>query len=202
MPLSSTKRLAPMFVLVIANVVPVDPTASTAASFPPSLVEHGATADWSESHAWGGGVRHVFSDPGRAGAGDLSLPGGAAIEFVFGCRADASSGKGYWRFRVGATPPGTGITAAQEKAYATAVKRLFGTPASLVVVDGEGRETDRLDLQPVDDGLETVGLWDEVIAGMFDASAIRIEGARFVLETGSRAMKATLDAHPRIRCKR
>ncbi|MBV5262476.1 hypothetical protein [Pinisolibacter aquiterrae] len=202
MPLSTTRRLALLPFLVIAAIVSVDPMVGAAAPSPPALVEHGETADWSESHAWGGGVRHVFAEPGTAGAGDLSLPGGAAIEFVFGCRADAVSGKGYWRFRVGATPPGTGITAVEEKAYGKAVNRLFGGAASLVVVDASGREADRLALQPVDGGLETVGLWDEVIAAMFDASAIRVESSRFVLETGSRDMKATLDGHPRIRCKR
>lgn len=202
MPLSTTRRLALLSFLVIAAAVPVGPIVATAAASPPALVEHGETADWSESHAWGGGVRHVFAELGTAGAGDLSLPGGAAIEFVFGCRADALSGKGYWRFRVGATPPGTGITAAEEKAYGKAVNRLFGTAASLVVVDASGRATDRLALEPVDGGLETVGLWDEVIAAMFGASAIRVESSRFVLETGSRDMKATLDGHPRIRCKR
>lgn len=202
MPFSSTRCLLLSSFLAVATVVPVDPTIGVAASFPPAIVEHGETADWSESHAWGGGVRHVFSEPGNTVAGDLSLPGGAAIEFVLGCRADAVSGKGYWRFRIGATPPGTGVTTADEQAYGKAVKRLFGTPASLVVVDAAGRETDRLDLRPVDGGLETVGLWDEVMAAMFDASAIRVESSRFVLETGSRDMKATLDGHPRIRCKR
>lgn len=202
MLLSTTRRLALLPFLAIAAAVPAGPIVAAAASSPPALVEHGETADWSESHAWGGGVRHVFAEPGNAGAGDLSLPGGAAIEFVFGCRADAVSGKGYWRFRVGATPPGTGITAAEEQAYGRALKRLFGTRASLVVVDAEGRKTDVLDLQPIDGGLETVGLWDEVMASMFGASAIRVESSRFVLETGSRDMKATLDGHPRIRCKR
>jgi len=202
MLLSTTRRLALLPFLVIAAAVPAGPIVAVAASSPPAIVEHGETADWSESHAWGGGVRHVFAEPGTAGADDLSLPGGAAIEFVFGCRADAVSGKGYWRFRVGATPPGTGITATEEKAYGKALKRLFGARASLVVVDAEGRKTDVLDLQPVDGGLETVAIWDEVMAAMFDASAIRVESSRFVLETGSRDMKATLDGHPRIRCKR
>ena len=202
MPLFTTRHLALLPFLMIAAVVPMDPIVAVAASPPPTIVEHGETADWSESHAWSGGVRHVFAEPGKAGADALTLPGGAAIEFVFGCRADAVSGKGYWRFRVGATPPGTGITAAEEKAYGKAVNRLFGKAASFVVVDASGRETDRLALEPVDGGLETIGLWDEEIAAMFGASAIRVESSRFVLETGSRDMKATLDGHPRIRCKR
>ena len=202
MPLSKTRRLLLSSFLAVTTVVPVDPTIGVATSFPPAIVEHGRTSDWSESHAWGGGVRHVFADPGSAVGGDLSLPGGAAIEFVFGCRADAVSGKGYWRFRVGATPPGTGITTAGEKAYGKALKALFGTGASLVLVDAEGRQTDRFDLRPVDGGLETVALWDEAMAALFDATAIRVESARYVLETGSRELKATLDGHPHIRCKR
>lgn len=202
MPLSTTRRLLPLSVLAMATLVPVSPTIGDAAFIPPTIVEHAETSDWSESHAWGGGARHVFADPGSAVGRDLALPGGAAIEFVVGCRSDAASGKGYWRFRVGATPPGSGVTAADEKAYAEALKQLFGTRASLVLVDAGGQRTDVLELRPVDGGLETVALWDEVKAAMFNASAIRVESSRFVLETGSREMEATLDGHPHIRCKR
>ena len=202
MPLSTTRRLLLSSFFAMATLVPAIPAIGEAASLPPAIVEHGETADWSESHAWGGGTRHVFAEPGSAVGDGLSLPGGAAIEFVLGCRADAVSGKGYWRFRVGATPPGSGIPAADEKAYGRALNRLFGTRASLVLVDAGGRQTDVLDLRPVDGGLETVALWDEVMAAMFDASAIRVVSSRYVLETGSRGMKATLDGHPHIRCKR
>lgn len=201
MPPSPRSRITLLSLFAVATSFLADPMSSGAGAAPPAIVERGRDAEWVASYAWRGGVQHVFGEPEKGAAGELLLPGGATFEFVFGCREDAMSGKGYWRFRVGATRAGSGITAAGGKADDEAVKRIFGSPGSLVLLDAGGRETHRLALQPTDDGLETVALWDEVMQAMLNASAIRAESAGFLLETGASGLKSALKAHREIRCK-
>lgn len=201
MPLILAFRPVGLVCLMVVASLVGDVLRSSAAPAPPGIVERGRDAGWVKSHAWSGGVRHVFAEPENGAAGTLSLPRGVAFEFVFGCRADAISGKSYWRFRVGATPVGSGITAASEKAYSKAVKWFFGSQGLLVLLDASGRETNRLPMQPTDGGLETVALWDEVARAMLEASVIRVQGTVFLLESGTAGLKSSLEAHKAIKCK-
>lgn len=187
--------------LAIVLVTLFGPFLSGAIAAPPAIVERDSRREWIESNAWGGGVRYVFGEPEKGATVSLQIPGGAAFEFVFGCQ-DSNPATSYWRFRVGATPAGSGVTEASEIAYDKALKRLFGVPGTMVLLDDRNRETRRIALSPRNDGLETGALREDEVQAVLNASAIRAEGPGFLLETGTFQLGATLQKQRKLRCVR
>lgn len=195
MSLSLPPRLAFVFVTLVG------PLLSGAVAAPPAIVERDSRSEWIESYAWGGGARYVFGEPAKGVSAALQIPGGAAFEFVFGCH-DSNPATSYWRFRVGATPAGSGVTEASEIAYDKALKRLFGVPGAMVLLDDRNRETRRIALTPRIDGLETGALREDEVQAVLNASAIRAEGPGFLLETGTVLLRVTLEKQRKLRCVR
>jgi hypothetical protein len=180
-PIGASFRLAAVVVLQMLAALP-----ALAAS--PSLlrvVDRDPRATWIEAYDWGGGARFVFElqQSREAGAPSLNFLAGGAPEFAFGC-ADQDPTKSYWRFRVGATPPGSGVTSRDEIAHERGMKYYFGAPGTVILFDEMDKELERFPLVVTSWGtLETGRLTREEVKSFTDASQIRVETPRVIFDT-------------------
>ncbi|WP_434520179.1 hypothetical protein [Methylosinus sporium] len=173
---------------------------------------------WIEDRSWGGGARFVLNlkqslaaDAAhrdflagtefetKVRAPSLKFLAGGDPEFTFGC-VDRDPAKSYWRFRVGITPPGSGITSKDEIAYEKGIKYYFGAPGMLVLLGEADKEIKRIALAPSDDALETAALTQDDVEAILNASVIRAKTPRIFFESGTSALKAMIDGNPKLPC--
>ncbi|MBL1257835.1 hypothetical protein JJT62_13445 [Methylocystis sp. Sn-Cys] len=196
-PIGASFRLAVVVALQMLASLP----AIAASPAPLRAVDRDPRANWIEAFDWGGGARFVFDlkQSKEAGAPSLNFLAGGAPEFAFGC-ADQDPTKSYWRFRVGATPPGSGITSRDEIAHERGMKYYFGAPGMLVLLDEADKEIKRTPLTPRNGALETAALRQDDVRAILNASAIRAETPRIYFESGTSALKATIDRNAKLPC--
>ncbi|BBU63825.1 hypothetical protein MSC49_37600 (plasmid) [Methylosinus sp. C49] len=158
------------------------------------VVDRDPRATWIEAYDWGGGARFAFDleQSQEAGAPSLNFLAGGAPEFAFGC-ADPDPTKSYWRFRVGATPPGSGVTSRDEIAHERGMKYYFGAPGTLILLDEADKEMMRVPLAPQNGALETAALTRGDVQAILAASAIRAETSRIYFESTTSALKETIE---------
>ncbi|MBG0808370.1 hypothetical protein IY145_03145 [Methylosinus sp. H3A] len=197
MPIGANSLLATMVALQMLVALP----AMAASPAPLRAVDRNPRANWIEAFDWGGGARFVFDlkQSQEAGAPSLNFLAGGAPEFSFGC-ADQDPTKSYWRFRVGATPPGSGITSRDEIAHEKGMKYYFGAPGMLVLLDEVDKEIRRTLLTPRNGALETAALTQDDVQAILNASAIRAETPRIFFESATSALKATIDGNSKLPC--
>jgi hypothetical protein len=133
----------------------------------------GGAATWIESRAWGGGYRLVLDETDGQGpsARAVSLPGGGAPELTLGCSARQPAAS-IWRFRIGATPPGSGIAnvPGAEARLEQALARLFGVGGTVRLFNERDTEFARFAVRPANDGLETGTLTRVDVQSFIDAA--------------------------------
>lgn len=175
--------------------------AVAASPAPLKVVDRDPRANWIEAHSWGGGVRFVFEleQSSAAGSPASSFLAGGAPEFTLGC-ANPDPAKSYWRFRVGSTPPGSGITSRDEIAHEKGMAHYFGAPGTLVLFDEMDKEMKRFPLLPKNGALETERLEREDVQSFLNASAIRAETPRILFESGTVMLKGALDKMSKLPC--
>ncbi len=212
MPVRAASRLAA--VVALASL-----PALAASTGPFRAVDRDSRTNyWIEDRSWGGGARFVLNlkESLKADAAHRDLFAGTEFEtnerppslkflaggdpeFTFGC-ADRDPAKSYWRFRVGVTPPGSGIPSKDEIAYEKGVKYYFGAPGMLVLLGEADKQTRRIPLAPSDDALETGALTQDDVRAILNASVIRAKTPRIFFESGTSALKATIDGNAKLPC--
>lgn len=173
-----------------------------AALTPLTIVDRNTRSEWIESQAWGGGARFLFQSDEtieRAMPRGYSL-GGGGPEFTLGCsRRGAGS---VWRFRVDFSPPGNGITGADEQARNRADAYYFGAPGIVTLIDEMDGEMGRFPLRPSVDGggLETGPLEPADVERFLNASGIRAEAPRLRFESGTIGLQGVFLAMRQTPC--
>lgn len=190
-------RLAIAAVLPMKTSFPAVATSST----PIKVVDRGSRSEWMEASGWGGGVAFVFGlKHGIAkDAPSLHFLAGGAPEFTFGCTSRDES-KSHWRFRVGATPPGQGISGEDEMAHEQGMAHYFGAAGMLILFDEMDKEMRRFPLLPKYGALETDRLTPDDVQSFRDASAIRAETPRLIFESGTINLHGALNKMPKLPC--
>lgn len=177
--------------------------APVAAQPPIAATEGGARSEWIEYQAWGGGARFLFSMDGSHGPGARSLRymGGGAPQFVLGCSGPDPS-RSHWRLRVDFTPPGSGISAEDERLAERGRAHYFGASGAVVLRDEMDREMGRFPLRRAADsgGLETAALSRAQVRRFLDASAVRAVTPRLQLEAGTVGLRRTVRAMQQTPC--
>lgn len=197
MPGGARCRLAVVIAIQMLASLP----AMAASPAPLRAVDRDPRATWTEAYSWGGGVRFVFDieQSREAGAPSLNFLAGGAPEFTFGC-ADPDPTKSCWRFRVAATPPGSGITRKDVIAHEKGMKYYFGAPGTLILLGAADKEIKRFPLLPKNGALETAPLAHEDVQSVLNAFAIRAETPRIFFESGTFMMKGSLDKMSKLPC--
>ncbi|WP_330084967.1 hypothetical protein [Methylocystis iwaonis] len=205
--------------LVVAVVALASLPALAASTGPFRAVDRDSPSSyWIEDRSWGGGARFVF-DLKQSLAADaahrdflagtefatnvrppsLKFLAGGGPEFTFGC-TDRDPAKSYWRFRVGVTPPGSGITSRDEIAYEKGIKYYFGAPGTLILLGEADKEIRRIPLAPSNDALETAALTQDDVQAILNAPVIRAKTPRIFFESGTSALKATIGGNAKLPC--
>lgn len=196
-PIGASFRLAAVVVLQMLAALP----ALAASPAPLRAVDRDPRATWFEAYDWGGGARFMFDlkQSKEAGAPSLYFLAGGALTFTFGC-AEPEPAKSYWRFRVGASEPGSGITAKEEIVHEKGMKYYFGASGTLVLMGEMDKEIKRIPLAPRNGALETAALTHDDVQAILNASAIRAETPRIYFESGTPALKATIEGNANLPC--
>jgi hypothetical protein len=196
-PIGASFRLAAVVVLQLLAALP----ALAASPAPLRAVDRDPRATWFEAYDWGGGARFVFDlkQSKEAGAPSLNFLAGGAPTFTFGC-AEPEPAKSYWRLRVGASEPGSGITAKEQITREMGMKYYFGAPGTIALLGEMDKEIKRIPLAPRNGALETPNLTHDDVQAFLNASAIRAETPRIYFESGASALKATIDGNANLTC--
>lgn len=197
MPIGANSHLATIVALQMLVALP----AMAASPAPLRAVVRDPRANWFEAYDWGGGARFVFDlkQSKEAGAPSLDFLAGGAPIFTFGC-AEPEPAKSYWRLRVGASEPGSGITGKAEIVHEKGMKYYFGASGTLVLLGEMDKEIKRIPLAPRNGALETAALTHDDVEAILNASAIRAETPRIYFESGTSALKATIDGNAQLPC--